>query len=449
MSFQALSIGASALEAFQTAVDTVSHNIANAATPGYTRQTTQLAPAYPTYGDPGSVGGGVVAVSITRARDALADVTWRSEAAASGAATARTTVLNTAQSAVGALSGPGSLAGDLSTFLSSWSALSLNPSDPASRAVVLQNARQFADDVNGASAQLATVGNDTRTQLSATVDQVNELAREAAGLNKQILAARTAGQNPNDLGDQRDNVLDQLSQLAGTTLHANSDGTVDVFLGTQSLVRGATASTLEATANGATLGVGFTGGAPATVGGALGGYLVAANTDLPGFASQLDQFAATVISALNSAQAAGFDLTGAAGQPLFTGTSAGTMQVSAGITGAGIAASATGAPNDGNNALSVAALATNPPTPGGQTLSSGIAALIGSVGSSASGANATAIASASALQSATAARSASNGVNVNTETVNLLQYQQAYSAAAQVIAVANSMLDTLINKMGV
>ncbi|HVS67794.1 MAG TPA: flagellar hook-associated protein FlgK [Mycobacteriales bacterium] len=449
MGFQALSIGASALEAMQTAVDTVSHNVANAATPGYTRQTTQLAPAYPTNGTPGAVGGGVVAISITRARDTLADVTWRSEAATAGAATARSTVLDDAQSAIGALSGPGSLSGDLGTFLSSWNALSLNPSDTAARSVVLQDAHQLADDVNSAAAQLAALGDNVRTQVSATVDQVNQIATQAANLNKQIIAARNAGQNPNDLEDQRDNVLDQLSQLTGATLHANADGSVDVFLGTQSLVRGVTAMPLTATANGATLGVTFTGGATAPVGGTLGGYLSAANSDLPAFSAQLDDFASSVISALNAAQAAGYDLTGAAGQPLFTGSSAATMQVAATMNANDIAASASGAANDGNNALAVAALATQPATPGGQTLSSSVAAIIGSIGSSAAGAAATATASATALHSATAARSASDGVDLNQETVNLLQYQQAYSAAAQVIATANSMLDTLINRMGV
>ncbi|HWC36547.1 MAG TPA: flagellar hook-associated protein FlgK [Mycobacteriales bacterium] len=448
MGFQALSIGASALEAMQTAVETVSHNVANAATPGYTRQVTQLAPAYPTNGVPGAIGGGVTAISITRARDALADVTWRSEAATAGAASARSTVLNDAQSAIGALSGPGSLSGDLSSFLSSWNALSLNPSDTAARSVVLQDARQLADDVNSASAQLATLGDDVRTQVSATVDQVNQLATQAANLNKQIVAARNAGQNPNDLQDQRDNVLDQLSQLTGATLHANQDGSVDVFLGTESLVRGVTTVPLVATANGATLGVGFTGGATATIGGSLGGYVSAANSDLPSFSAQLDNFASSVISALNAAQGAGFDLTGAAGQPLFTGTTAATMQVSGAITASGIAASATGAANDGNNALAVAALASTPPVPGGQTLNSQIAGLIGTIGSSAGGATATATAASTALQSATAARSARDGVDVNQESVDLLQYQQAYSAAAQVIATANSMLDTLINKMG-
>src|SRR3954447_2178786 len=459
MSFSTLNIGASALFATQRAVETASHNVANATVDGYSRQRVEMAAATPIPGtigqrSDGMRGSGVVVTSVSRLRDQLADVAYRSEVTADGYASARSTTLDRAQSVLGPV-WDGTPA-KLDAFFSSLNNLANNPTDPAARDAVRNAGSEVSRSIRDAAQQLSDVTSDVALKVSGDVDTVNGLAAQVAKLNKNILDATASGQAPNDLLDVRDRALDQLHQLAGVTTHENGLGVVDVFLGTQSLVRGEESYGLTAgtTTAGAPAVTWSADGSPATAGGEIGGYLAVTTVDLPALRTSLDAVASGFITAVNAQHAAGYGTDHSTGTAFFTGSDAATIDVNPTVAAnpAMIAAastdSLTAVNNDGNNALAlfrVGANATAVTLPGGTPSSIGDAlrSLGGRLGALASGAAATHDATSTAVDSATKTRSSLNGVSVDEEMVDLVKYQHAYSAAAKVISTADQMLDTL------
>ena len=459
MSFSSLSIGASALTTAQRAVETAAHNVANSTVEGYTRQRLSIAaapPAVGTAGRPGSgmVGTGVTVVSVDRLRSTLADVAVRGEAATAGSAGARAEVLDRAQGILGAYGG--GLPDSLSTLWSSFDQLALSPSSPAARQLTLDAAANVAGGLRDAAAQLDQTRTDAFAGLQGTVSEVNAAAEEVAGLNRSIADALLGGQAPNDLLDRRDLLLDKLAAQAGATSRVRADGMVDVRIGTETLVRGI--STTSLTLSSTPPPAGATGadpvlsvdGRPAPVGGALAGRVGALVLDLRQFETELDRVAAAVTTAVNDQQAKGFDATGSAGQPLFAGGRAREVTLDPRMTPAGLAASATqvagGSPHDGENALALARLRA--PGPGGVSLSDRLHGLAATLGSRAASASRASDAAEAALDGVREQRSAANGVSVDEEMIDLVKFQHAYDAAARVISIADGMLDTIINRLG-
>jgi flagellar hook-associated protein 1 FlgK len=466
MSFSTLNIGSSALFATQRAVEAASQNIANATVDGYTKQVVRTTSAVPTPGtsiggrSDGMRGNGVVVTSVDRLRDQLADVAFRSEAAADGYAGARSTTLDRTQGILGGVSD--GIATKLDAFWASFDKLSTTPADAAARDAVLNAGSEVTRALRDASQQLSDITSDAAGQVADDVTQVNNLTKTIAGLNKSILDATASGQSPNDLLDSRDRAIDELHKLAGITTHENSKGVVDVYIGSRNLVRGEQNYTLSAgaTTNGTPTVSWTADGSPASTGGEIGGYLAVTTVDLPAVNAMLNSVATGLMSAVNTVHAAGYGLDD--GNPLtpvptgtafFGGTDASNIDLAAGLTPAKVAASAAGARNDGNNALTLARLraSTSAVTlPDGTTASVGDAlrAVGGKLGSLASGAAATHEATNTATASAAKARSSSNGVSIDEEMVDLVKWQHAYSAAAKVVSTADAMLDTLINRLG-
>jgi flagellar hook-associated protein 1 FlgK len=159
--------------------------------------------------------------------------------------------------------------------------------------------------------------------------------------------------------------------------------------------------------------------------------------------------------ALNTAHSNGFDLDGNAGGPLFTGTGASTFSVDAAMTARRLAASATGAAADGNNALVISALrdgtiigSVNAPASLTLRARDALADLTAVVGVSAAAADRTEQMVGSALAAADARRDEVSGVSIDEEMTQLMRYQRAYEAAARVVTAMDDVLDTLVNRLG-
>lgn len=472
MSFEALNIGASALYAAQRAAEVTAHNIANSSTPGYTRQQLAVQAAPPAPGTPGMRGTGVTILSIQRMRDQLADVSYRFEAASAGAADARSAVLQRAESVLGpyAQGAPD----QLNQFFSAWTQASLTPTDPAARMAVINAGQALASSLNDASTALSQTSDDTYRQIQDDVTQINTLTSQLANLNQQIANAVTANNSPNDLLDQRDQVVDTLVALTGAQVHTSGAlQQVSLSVGSAVLVDGVHTTSLAVTrSNGV---VSFTAGTsptPVAPGGEVGAYTRVVNVDLPGYQQHLDAVASGLAQQVNALHAQGYNAVdpttgGPTGGDFFTGTTAASIAVRISSPGQ-LALSQSGNPNDGTIALDVAGLSTAPaftsdpngsatPVPlapgttaaGGFSIGDALRALAGRLGTDSGDAQATATAADSSRDAAAQSRTDANGVNNDQELVDLTKYQNAYEAAARVITVADSMLDTLINHTGV
>lgn len=452
MSFSTLNIGASSLYAAQRAAEAAAHNIANAGVEGYTKQRLGVTTAQPTPGTSGVRGDGmrgtgVAVVSIDRLRDVLSDLSFRAESGTAAATKTRTELLGRAEGVLGTY--PAGAPAALDRFFAAWDQLSLTPTDPSARAHVLDSGRQLAGSLNFAAEQLQRLSDDAGKQIQAQVSEVNDLAVHVAKLNQSIADAVTAGQSPNDLLDQRDRTIDRLSALTGATVRPGDMLQTDVYVGNNVLVSGVTTRPLTATATGTPdgirYGVAFADG-PANAGGSLGAAARAVSLEIPGFVQQLDDLASLIASRVNTAHQGGHSLNSTGtpdGGDFFTGVRARDIAVRSTLDEDGLAASAGGARNDGNNALVMAGLRVGNPSIGDQ-----LRGVNSRLGAAAANADREAKAAASALSGATAMRASANGVNLDEEMVDLVKFQHAYEAAARVISIADGFFDVIINRMG-
>lgn len=437
-------IGRTGLTASRLSLELTAQNIANAANPDYSRRTLTQNELVMT----GAIGisastdalGGIRPGVVVRAESALVQRQARDTASGLAAAEAEFFAMREAESAIetsGLFTG-------LVEFEAALTRLEGNPLEPALRLSVLEGARQMAGNFRIANGTLGNARSLVQDEASAEVLSVNELAAELAEVNRDLVAAREGTAGRAALLDARDKALRGLAEQFGIATVINDDGTADVTIeGTPpvALVTGGTAASVSVSfaADGtATFAVGGTAFDPAS--GAMAGR-AAALGQMAGLQIEIDSLAASVIANANAAQGAGVDEAGNPGQPLFSGTGAGDIDV--------VLASATG-------------LATAPAgSPAGSRDTANLAALLGMLGAETGpGAEADALllrlsSQVAALDtrreglsvvaaSAEAELLRETGVDLDTEAANLVRLQQAFEANSRVIQVATELFDTLL-----
>ena len=456
--FFGISIGQSGLAAAQIGEDVTGQNIANAGTAGYSVQTLDQTASDPytpadrnTQLTPGLIGSGVSVSSIQRASDQFLDTQVRDANSNLSGQTAQSNALKQVDDTFGEPSDTG-LNAALTSFFSAFQDVANTPENTGVRAAAVQQGAALSQTFQTVSSGLASVASSLSGQSASAVQTINTDSAQIAALNLSIKASTRNGQSPNDLVDQRGVLLDSLSGLANITVQSNSDGSVNVAVGTTALVQGNdsfTASLSSLTAGGLS-------------GGTLGG-LQTATAKVTGFQSQLNATAASVVSQVNAAQASGLDLNGNAGTPFFTataGSEAGTIAVSADLQAnpSHLAAASVPAPpstfgaGDGSNAQTIAGLLTKTVTSGadplaGQSLQSYYQETVSTAGSQA----ATALAGVGTAQAGytqlSNSRSSETGVSTDAELTNMMKYQRAYQASAQYIQTADGLLGTLMTNL--
>jgi flagellar hook-associated protein 1 len=322
-----MSSGLSGLLAFQRALDTTSHNIANASTEGYVRQRVELGtqPASP-YSN-GWIGNGV---NVTTVRRTLDDFLV-SQTRTGGSTLERLTVFADQAERVSKLlvDGPSGLSGALQKLQNAIQGVATQPTSIAARQVLLGEARGVSERLQYVDGQLRNLDAESAAQVGIQAGEINSLASGIARLNKEINSGIGAtGQPPNDLLDQRDRLIDQLSGKIGVTVVPQDGGILNVFVGRgQTLVLNETASTLGTTQDaydGGSARVTLTdtqGTVDITAsitGGRLGGLLDFRSQVLDPARSDLGRLAVGIGEALNVQHRSGVDLRGALGADLFS-----------------------------------------------------------------------------------------------------------------------------------
>ena len=316
---------------------------------------------------------------------------------------------------------------------------------------MLSAASQLASAFQQGGSSLTTAETNANSQVSTTVAQINQLSQQIASLNGQLGTANsTSGQGGGALEDQRDELTTQLAQLTGVS-ETQTEGQPTLTTANGSpLVVGDKAYALQvSTGADGQQHITDASGTDVTsslTGGTLGGALNLRDTAIPQFLTQLNSLASQFATAVNSAQAAGYDTSGAAGQPLFSisGPNASTGLHVALSSPSGIAASSDGSPGSSGNLTNLLAVQTNA-LPGGQTPTDTYASLTTSIGTAASSVSTSLTATKLSLGQLTSQQSATSGVSVDEESTNLIRYQHAYSAAANVISTINSLFTVVMN----
>ncbi|RUL76129.1 flagellar hook-associated protein FlgK [Dyella choica] len=316
-----LNIGISGLNAAQVALSTVSNNIANASTSGYSEQSVLQSEVVSGGNSQYTVGSGVNVVAVQRAYSQyLTQALWSSNSSLQGATTSNglTTSLN------GFLSSSGNLQTALDNLYNGFSSVANSPTSSSVRQAALGSASSLTSVFNTLGQQLSQQSTQVNQQIGSTVGNINGLAAQIAKLNNQILQAGTTG-NPNALLDQRDGLVQQLAGLTGISASTNNDGSISVYTSAGgTLVSGAQSYALSSAANqydpGSTDAFDSAGNNVTSQlsGGNLGALISYRDNVLQPAQNTLGQSAIALASSVNAQQAAGLNLNGQQGQPIFS-----------------------------------------------------------------------------------------------------------------------------------
>ncbi len=474
----AFSLISGALNAEQSGLSIIAGNVANANTPGYTRETPNWQENTPITINGVSYGAGVTETGATSLRDRVLLERLDQQQQLASASSARLDALNNVQALFTPASGSasstaGNIGSDITGFFNSFSSLEANPTDNALRQQVLSKASTLAADIASTAASLNQQQAALDQQAVSVVSQINALTTSIAHLNRQIQS--TPGADAGTLEDQRQQDLSKLSQLIGINqITTENNGLTITTTSGQTLISHGVSNALTAGAvNGVThffVSATDITGQLASGGGQLGGCLTARDQDIPGVTGSLDQLAFGITTEVNAQSKAGIDLNGNAGTALFTQSaqvagSAAAMSVAIANPSLIAAASVGQGSGDNSNALALANLGNSASPailsglilPNGTTLAAGqtlldsetpsnyYSSLVTTLGSTVAQVETENTAQNASVTQLQTQNNAISSVNLNDEASALTTLERSYQAASQVFAILNTLMASALN----
>jgi len=444
-------IASSGMTAMQTALSVSTNNITNVDTNGYTKQSSINANTSWSNSTSG-VGSGVEVQEIIQIRDKYVDEKYRTELATVNGENAALVYTSEIESIINEISGDG-LTDIIDPFFNAWEELAKSPDDPAARALVLENGISLVEALGSADEKLSEIQDGINSELAIAVDRTNTLAGEIADLNEQIIAGIANNEIPTDLIDERNLLLDELSGLTGCSSFESESGSVTVYVENAVLISGNVSHDIE-------LYVEPTSQNPSILWSESGSDLELSSGQVEGllrigqegtlYESQekLDTLSRTIADMVNTSHEAGYGLEGETGTAFFvtdndeTTFTAENISVNPDLENTDlIAVSKEGSVGDNTIALEIAALRD---TAGISDQAQDMVDWIANLNSLSESELDTKLLT---LEQLFNERSSTMGVNLDEEMSNLIMYQQAYNASAQVLQVIDELVDLVINGM--
>jgi len=462
-----LSNSVSGLLSMQRALSTTSHNVANANTPGYSRQSVEIGARPPQFMGGQYIGSGTQVNGITRSFDQFVENQLRDAGSDKGRDNFVADFTSQISQSLGDTEK--GLSQDVQAFFNATGDIAANPTDLTARDALLAQAEQLTNRFNRADRQLDSANSQLVNQAMQTGDEINSIAREIAGLNQKISLA-PSGSSPNDLLDRRDKLVRDLSERIDIRITEDDRGRMDIAVGVGfPLVLGEEAIELvigNTIADGITASINGREFSSRIEGGRLGGIIQVEQDVVRPMREQLGEIAITLAKEVNDIQSQGYDLNGADGEPIFGfvgGLNLDTVDLSNidsadafGAAGqmrvvmtdpAKIAAAAeVEGTRDNSNIQALAELADK--AQGGlnnRTLSGALNDFVSRAGTIASQARANADISEATFDGLMARRESVSGVNLDEEAANLLAYQQNYLALSRTISVSDQLFQSILN----
>ncbi len=436
----------SALRAQQRILEVSAHNIANASTPGYRRQTVQLRSVGS--GEVSTVGQrlGVDVAGVVRSSD---DLLVQRAAREEGARTAADTTKTVMASVEAVFPEPTDigLASQLDDYWASWTALANDPANQTARAQVLAKADTVVSTLHRSAAALVEISDTAKSRLVGLATEVNSLTGQLAAFNQQVVSASSP-----ELLDQRDQTLAQLTKLTGAVAQTATNGQLNVFIGGRQVVAGSFTEAVEAPSG--TLR--FTSDTQAVLMTSGEGSALAAtvNDVIPRYSAALDGVASSLVASVNALHIAGYSPTGTTGLNFFDplGVTAGSIAISVDVAGQP-AKLATGAPVlpgptapgalNGDQARAMAALTNS--TVGADA---SYQTMIGALGVESKSAQQRSDVQAIVADNATQESDSVGAVSLDEEMTQIMQAQRAYQASSKVLSTVDELLGFLIDRLG-
>ncbi|HAM71289.1 MAG TPA: flagellar hook-associated protein FlgK, partial [Verrucomicrobiales bacterium] len=469
--FGTLGLGARSLQTQQMGVEVAGHNLSNVNNPNYSRQRIEVETSLTVPTAIGPQGTGATVTSIKQLRDQILDDQVMSELSVSGSLDSQQRALEYAQANLGqqldrsasgtdaaskatSLAGQFGLADGITKLFNSFAGVAAHPSDPTARTVLLENAKSLASNFNQTDTRLANLKNTLDQSLDADVSAANGLLKDIASLNDKISDIENRTNGPaNDLRDQRQAKLEELSKLAKISVTRDANDVLSVSIGASTLVTGRTVlDTLQTyNAGGGQMLVRTTTGATpvALAAGSMEGTISTRDGALATLRTNIDSLAALVISQVNTIHSGGFSLTGTTGAPFFTGTGSANIALNSALNGNPQlvqASGVSGAVGDNTVALQLSQLATTPQAAlGGQTFSQKFNGIVATLGQSLANVNGQGETQKVVQNMLLQQRDSLMGVSIDEEMTDMSKFQKAYAASARVITTVDDMLDIVLS----
>lgn len=445
----------------QGALDVTTNNIANVNTPGYSREQAQLTEEPPINVGDLSYGDGVSLSDIQGVRDNVLQLQIDQQTQNQNRLDSYLSSMQQVSTLFNETQGTG-LQSVIDSFFTSFQSLETDPTSMSLRQAVLTAGQSMTAAFQQTATSLDTIQSGLNQQVTQAVNSVNGLTSQIASLNAQIGSLSGSGQGAQQLIDQQNLAVNQLSQLIDISASDSGNGSLTItttggallVAGTSALQLGTSTDPTSGNTDVTSQGTDITG---QIAGGQLGGLLEARDQDIPSVQANLDNLAAGLTSAVNTANQQGFDLTGAQGGNFFVpfvqtvpGSNAGAAaSFAVALTDPSQIAASSGSGGTDSGNLGNLAGVQNQPLFNGETVDVAYSGLVAGIGSSISNATAESQAENLVVQQLQDQQSSISGVSINEESANLIRYQQAFEAAAKVVTVVDDLTNTVINSMGV
>ena len=440
-------------------LEIIQQNVANAGTPGYRRQSAILTTSPVAYAGNGYVssagqrGGGVTVARIDRFNLDFFDGRYRAVSAETQNWEAQTSLLNQLEVTLSETSDDGLLP-KLDQFWAGWEAVSSDPTNTSLRGVLLSDAAGLATAFNRRTAQINQLRSDQNLTVSTMVDQINSYASDISTLNGQISHVLSVGEQPNDLLDKRDLLLDKLSDLTGSVSFEQKNGEMVVSVGGQILVVGQDVVKLQTQTNASGMVEVHAGNNQLldVPSGELKGILEVRDHVLVDQLSGLNTLAGNLITKVNQLHSGGYGLDNSTGLSFFSGSSAADISVDSGMTAAKIAASGgldlLGNTQEGNSAVALAIANLKSFKLNGSTFNEYYNTRITDLAVTTKTAIDNSYQYGLVSKALGDQRESVAGVSLDEEAANMAKAQKAYQASARMLTAMDELLDLVINRMG-
>lgn len=457
--FQTIEVGRRALLTHQAALQTIGHNIANVNTPGYTRQRVNLTTTFPEDSPYGKIGSGVTVSDIRHIRDLFLGDQLRQETKSYGQWSYKEKVMSQVET-IFSEPNDNSLADLFNRFWDAWGDLSTSPDSVSNRVAIVEEGKLLTNAFHQLSTQLDALYNSIDTEIVSTINEVNKLTTEIARLNQQIKIQELGSSHANDLRDERDKLIDQLSMIIDVNTVEESNGMARVYIGAMTVVDGAdnlTIKSKEVNKDGKLKHELYWGGSSVqltNLNGQLAGMLESRDKTIPNYLAQLDNLANTFMTQVNQIHAGGYGLNGTTAVNFFDTNFTGAANISINnelaLDPSKVVASVSGEPGDNRIALAMQDLRnTKVMQNNSSTITDFYNGFIGQMGIETN----TAISFTNnyelLINQIENAKESVQGVSLDEEMTNLIKFQHSYDAAARVITAMDEALDTVIVKMGI
>lgn len=456
-SFLGIEIAKKALFANQRAQQTVSHNVSNANTPGYSRQRVILESTHTAYGmgTNWQLGTGVKVADVNRIRDDFTDMQYRNENSSLGKWNIQSEILKQVETIFNEPSDIG-ISSVINEFWKGLETLSKDAASLEARETVKERGVTLANSINHAVTQLNDIINDINYRVSIKVKKINSIARQISDLNQQILHMELQGVTAADLRDKRDLLLDDLSNLIQFESYEDENRLFTINVGGAILVKGPDSAEMDFDSSIPDAAVTWKeyGSDVRMLKGELRGLMDLRDKKVSKYLKQLNEFTEVLANEFNNIHEQGYDLQGEKGVDFFKFVG-GMLSVNPAIVSdpSKIAAAkhSEGIPSDNRNVLEMVKFRSKTVVIDGResTLDDYYGALISKIGVDSQEATRAADSQVFMVSQLNERRQMTSSVSLDEEMTKMIQFLHGYNAASRVVTTIDEMLDTVVNRMGI